>query len=101
MSPYNNNGPKLGRTFNRQPPGTATECRSCGQLVVWATTRRGKRMPLDVQPDAAGKFKMLRHGDDLFAIHIRDSGPMAKRLPQDATTHTAHFETCPRSRVDR
>jgi hypothetical protein len=34
-------------------------CDSCGAPVVWATTDKGKRMPLEAEPELAGTYELF------------------------------------------
>ena len=35
--------------------GDAGICKGCGDGIVWIVTKRGKRAPMNLQPDAEGK----------------------------------------------
>lgn len=71
-----------------------TECRSCGAEIVWASTERGKAIPINPAPDVDGNLAISgsgRHDADFSARVIagdeKYSGPRYK----------SHFATCPDS----
>ena len=35
--------------------GDAGICKGCGEGIVWIVTKKGKRAPMNLQPDANGK----------------------------------------------
>ena len=63
-----------------------TDCRSCGEAIIWAKSKNGKAMPIDAEPTVAGKF-MLHEGkpDEIDAFYD-------PRYAGDR--YTCHFETC-------
>lgn len=68
-------------------------CRSCGAPIEWALTAKGRRMPVDLEPAAAG----------LLLVH---DGRVehADRAPADwprSPRRTSHFATCPNARKHR
>lgn len=56
-----------------------TKCKSCGKEIVWAYTRSGKKIPLEVRS----------RGN----VSIRDG--VAKVGAEGAGNYIAHFATCP------
>lgn len=79
-----------------QPPGTAVECKSCGALIVWTVTTKGKAMPCDVSGSVHGKFFLFRRADKIEAIHINADHPSAEVARQRGQQpHQSHFATCP------
>lgn len=60
------------------PEIRTTPCRSCGALVVWMRTSRGKNMPVDADTV------------DEAALEFEDEKPLF-----DAEEHSSHFSTCP------
>lgn len=72
-------------------------CRSCPAVIVWAVTERGKAMPVDAVPCAAGNVALVaREG----------RAPLAKVLGVAARfgrtdLHTSHFVTCPNASQHR
>lgn len=63
-------------------------CRSCGASVVWATTIRGKAMPVDVAATAEGNVALSPRGElpPLATVVQNSNGDLL---------HTSHFATCP------
>ena len=67
-------------------------CRSCGASITWATTAKGKAIPLDVEPRADGNIE-VRAGiahyvtPDLNAVGTR--------------RYVSHFSTCPQAKSHR
>jgi hypothetical protein len=69
-------------------------CRSCGVPLLWVLTEKGKRMPLDIEPDdAKGTFVKLRveeNGDKVVQF-VKESDRPGTARP----LYTSHFVTCP------
>ncbi len=66
------------------------ECRSCGEPVIWTTTSKGKRMPVDAEPSSEGTFDLQEDGDTVNAAWApKGSSP---------DLHLSHFSTCPQSK---
>jgi len=66
-----------------------TSCKSCGALIVWATSDTGKAMPVDVEPSEGGTIVL--HGTDpnpIFRV-LRKGEKYAGML------YRSHFSTCP------
>jgi len=55
----------------------AKPCSSCGALIIWAMTPKGKRMPLDARPE-----KRVVLGAKTGLAHVLDA-------------YTPHWATCP------
>lgn len=72
----------------------AVECRSCRALIFFAVTPVGKRMPIDVKPDPAGKLIGWLAFDggraELHVDHYRADEPKH----QGRNRWTSHFATC-------
>ena len=86
----------------KEPPGTAVKCRWCGQLVVWAQTAKGKRMPLDVSPNREGTFFLFRLPNRIDAVHIHSTDyRVARALDRGDQFYTSHFATCPMAAANR
>lgn len=74
-------------------------CRSCGASVLWATTPRGKKCPMDQLPLAEGaevpkniiRWRLVSFGKRLEAVPAK-FGEVAADL------HLSHFATCPNAR---
>lgn len=66
-------------------------CKRCSAEMIWCRTGRGKKMPVDAEPTAAG----------LFVLEGDEQDPLAHRLANDAAAtytgekYTSHFATCP------
>ena len=63
-----------------------SKCRSCGAKIIWATTERGKRMPLDAVADTR------------IVLEHRDGQPPLARV---VATYVSHFTTCPNAAEHR
>jgi hypothetical protein len=68
----------------------AEKCKSCGALIIWATTQSGKLMPLNAEPDPKGNLAISRWAT-VVAVHQRTDLTETQGMP----THTSHFATCP------
>lgn len=80
----------------KEPPGTAKECKSCKALIVWAKSANGKPMPMDVTPDEQGEFYLFRRPDCIEAVHQRERSTRAESARQRGDKrYTCHFATCP------
>lgn len=68
-------------------PRRVSKCKLCEAYVVWATTIRGKKMPIDEKPSDTGGW----------ALQYVDDEPRTQRVWESYTgpRHTTHFETCP------
>lgn len=62
-----------------------TPCRSCGASIFWAWTKKGKRMPIDAEPNHLGNIS-------LQGTTVRFVTPDANTLGQ---RYVSHFVTCP------
>lgn len=70
--------------------GTVRRCGSCGAPIVFRYTPAGKRMPLDLSPDAiATTTTYVLDGEG----GCKPAEPMFD--PPGETYHTCHFDTCP------
>lgn len=79
----------------------SSKCRSCEAPIVWVKTRRGKKMPVDAEPDPAGLFVLEGMAGELVA---HKAGPLDGAAGGEL--YTSHFATCPdgdqwRQRDDR
>ncbi len=90
-------------TRAKDPPGTAKECRSCKQLIVWTTTKNGKSMPCDVEPSEKGTFFLFRVEDRIDAVHefSKDDPRCGRAWDRDQKKHASHFSTCPNAAEHR
>lgn len=55
-------------------------CRSCGAPIIWASTERGKAMPVDAQTTLDGNL-------------VLDAG-IARVVGHGAGQYVSHFATC-------
>lgn len=65
---------------------------TCGAAVIWATTDKGGRMPVDPEPLATGGNVDLRDigRDEPLAVVLSVSKQFGRYW-----LHTSHFATCP------
>jgi hypothetical protein len=76
-------------------------CQSCGAPIVWAGTLKGKRMPLDRQPDPdEGDYLVAAAKSPngaLLAIRITNLNGKAREAAKrhGVQLRTSHFGTCP------
>lgn len=61
---------------------TTSQCRSCGKVIVWLKTSRGKSIPVDLPA----------------TMKDPDMGAFAPGTLFDATKHISHFATCPEAK---
>lgn len=63
-------------------------CRSeaCGAVIIWARSRDGKAIPLDVEPTADGNLALVGGIAEAYGLEHA-----AEKLPR----YTSHFATCP------
>ena len=68
-------------------------CRSCKAPIRWALTDRGKRMPLDVEPNPLGEWRLAarRPGELPRAVYV----PEDLRAGLAGELMMPHFATCP------
>ncbi|MDQ5870771.1 MAG: hypothetical protein M3547_01010 [Acidobacteriota bacterium] len=73
-------------------------CRSCGAVVIWAETEKGKRMPVDAKPSPTGNFK-LREDGPFTRPDGTETDPGVPLAVWDPTLreerYDSHFKTCP------
>lgn len=74
----------------------AEKCKSCGAPIIWATTQKGKLMPLDAAPDPDGNLAVSRWAT-VIAVHPRTELTDTQGFP----THKSHFATCPHAAEHR
>jgi len=67
-----------------------SECRSCGAAIIWATTEKGRKMPLDAKPTSTGSFVLEDVDGDPRAIFMKG--------PQACHKYESHFKTCPNAK---
>jgi hypothetical protein len=74
-------------------PDANQRCRTCGARVLWVVTERGNKMPLDADPDPAGRF-VLADGDPPLAVYV---GEGSAARPGEGR-YQSHFASCPDSK---
>jgi hypothetical protein len=81
---------------NTSPRGQRSTCRSCGEPIIWVTTERGKKMPLDAEPhpERRGQFVFTGPGTVRF-------GAPGTPIPVGVETFVSHFSTCPHAQQHR
>lgn len=72
-------------------------CRSCQAPIRWATTARGKAMPLDPRPTSDGNVVLDNQG---AAVVLADEALAAMR-DGGVPLFTSHFATCPNANEHR
>jgi hypothetical protein len=79
-----------------QPPEPNGQCRDadCGAPLIWASTARGKAMPVDAEPQPDGNVLLTDVGLPSPQATVVD--PAAEPLGGwPGTLHHSHFTTCP------
>ena len=67
------------------------KCSSCGALVFFATTERGKPIPVNPLPGEDGNMA-LRWDDSILIARVLPEG---ERAGYDGPLYVTHFLTCP------
>lgn len=73
-----------------------TPCRSCGAPIRWATTDKGKHIPVDAHPTLGGNIALYAHGNVLHATVITGTKLAAYATQNDV--YTTHFASCPQAK---
>jgi hypothetical protein len=69
-------------------------CRSCGAPVIWTITDKGKRMPVDAEPNPDGLIEL----DELPTGVVRSSYAQLTQPRLIAPErYTSHFANCPQA----
>jgi hypothetical protein len=64
-------------------------CRSCGQEIIWATTPKGRYIPIDPEPDPKGHLVLADTSKGAVLARVdRPDDPVGVR-------YVSHFATCP------
>lgn len=66
-------------------PWKLEHCKRCSRPVIWASTLRGKRIPLDLKPSPAGRYQLQTGKQGLEASYV----PMRR-----SNLRTNHRDTC-------
>ena len=75
---------------------TTTTCRACDAEIVFAETRNGKRMPVDVEPNPDGNCYLSKDGTDA-TVQVLAGDDLAEAKRSGLQLHKSHFTTCPES----
>lgn len=78
-----------------EAPADLADCRSCGAPVIWTVTSKGKRMPVDAEPNPAGNVVLQSQpeGPPLAVYYSGKAGaPPTAYSPRER--HTSHFANC-------
>lgn len=70
-----------------------SRCRGCGREILWATTARGRPMPLDPEPDP-GKGRVSLRANQATVLGGHD---LATAQRQGDDLYVPHWATCPRA----
>ena len=74
-----------------------SRCRGCGQEIVWAVTKRERKVPLDPEPDPIHGTIYL---DGERAFFLR-GGTLEFARKNGEPLYVAHFVTCPKAKAFR
>lgn len=75
-------------------------CDSCGARILWGVTERGKRIPLDYEPNNDGNVSVLEFCAD-GTPRVRVHGKASLLEPDVVASYMVHFATCPNSKHHR
>ena len=64
-------------------------CKECGAAMRWVKTQKGKNMPIDDEPDSAGRFVI--EDPDVDPPRVRYLGESEEYTGE---RFTSHFKTC-------
>jgi hypothetical protein len=80
-----------------RPATEASECRSCGALILWCEWPSGKRMPVDVAPAFDGNvvLTLRRSENKLLAEKYVGTEHVGRKR------YASHFSTCPNASQHR
>lgn len=70
-------------------------CRACQAAIYWATTKNGKRIPIDVGPTPDGNIILAANPSGGVKAHVLSKGD----APPDPARnrYKSHFATCPKA----
>jgi hypothetical protein len=74
-------------------PDANQRCRTCGARVLWIITEQlRKKMPLNADPDPAGRFVLAAgaEGEPPTAIYVGE-----QEAREGEPRYVSHFATCP------
>lgn len=72
-------------------------CQSCDAPLRWARTVKGKRMPLDRDPDPKGNVTL----DERGVVHVHPPAEVARLLAAGRLIFMPHHATCPNAQEHR
>lgn len=76
------------------------ECRTCKAPVIWTTTTKGRRMPVDAEPvqahEGGSLFRLIEDDDEVLAEYVP-----ASQLAREPDLYVSHFATCPNADAHR
>jgi hypothetical protein len=81
----------------KKSPLDIRACRSCGALVVWTETSKGRRMPVDAEPAENGNLRLVeREGEVPLAVNDTEetTALFATGASGDDRRYVSHFATC-------
>lgn len=73
------------------------ECRSCGASIRWVETLKGKRIPINREPDRVrGNLRKVQPDETLPArAQVLPEAEAAEARDRGEDLWLAHFATCP------
>lgn len=79
-------------------------CRSCAAPLRWARTDKGKRTPMDPEPNMdKGNMILLRFNGGELAVHLSAIDEVAREAiyTHGVERYVSHFATCPDAKGHR
>lgn len=73
------------------------KCRSCGRAVIWAVTAKGKRIPLDAEPNVRGNI-IVKETQAIVNGHAETqlaAEQVAPLFDAKQSRYMPHHATCP------
>jgi hypothetical protein len=74
-----------------------SHCRSCGAVIIWAETEKGKSIPIDPTPTEDGNIRLVVREQPQSPIAI----VVTKPENRDTDMFKSHFATCPNASKHR
>lgn len=65
-------------------------CDGCGAPIIWASTNRGEKMPVDEQPSTDGNVLLRMLGGKPHAEVVRNPAKLFGKVARKS-----HFASCP------
>ena len=72
----------------------STSCRSCDAPILFAFSRTGRRMPVDVEPSPLGNIALDMRGT-VAAADVLTGDSLTRARDQDRKLYLSHFVSCP------